>query len=226
MQQHIAVNNLLASSIIAHLAMSTTRNQSHISFEYLCRPCPFSRVRIRLFLSALFGNYGELVASLERIRSIHRLQYQRLSLTHSICFPRRDPLSNATHCSSHSFIQFALGRLPIFDHLSTLKPYPSSLPYLAAIACPPPEIILIGPSVIDAFRPTSVACCLLVVFLRHRSCALRVCMPLVKFLSVRPFYLALHFRFHRTLANLPLSLRNHSSYLVTDNLGVRFKSPL
>ena len=48
-------------------------------------------------------------------------------------------------------------------------------------------------------------------------------MPLLMFLSVHPFHLALHFRFHCTLANLALSLRNHSSYPVTDNLDVRFR---
>ena len=48
-------------------------------------------------------------------------------------------------------------------------------------------------------------------------------MPLFKSLSVHPFHLALHFRFHSTLANLPLSLRNHSSYPVTDSIDIRFR---
>ena len=48
-------------------------------------------------------------------------------------------------------------------------------------------------------------------------------MPLSKFLSVRPFQLALHFRFHCTLANLAFSLRNRSCYPGTDNVGVRFR---
>ena len=149
MQQHLAVNNLLASSIIAHLATSKIRSRSHISFECLYRPCPFSLGRVRLFLPTLFGNYGELAASIERMRSTHRLQHHRLPLFHPICIPWRDPLSDGTHHSSRSFIQLALvsdpllslGKLPIFDRLSNLKPYPSSQQYLTTIACPPPEII-------------------------------------------------------------------------------------
>ena len=113
MQQHPAIKNLPASSIIAQLAASRPRSRSRIPFKCPSRPCPFSLGRVQVIpldlLPALFGNYGKLAASIERMLSTHHPQQQRSSLFHSICFRWCDPsLRCHTHYSSCSVIRLVL----------------------------------------------------------------------------------------------------------------------
>ena len=46
---------------------------------------------IRLFLPAMFGHYGKIAAGTERTLSTRQIYHQRLSLLHTICFPRLGP---------------------------------------------------------------------------------------------------------------------------------------
>ena len=82
-----------------------------------------------------------------------------------------------------------------------------------------------GPSIIDALHPTSVACCLLPIDCIFAS-LFWVGMPPFKLLSVRPFRLALHFRFHCALANLPHLFATIAVTQSQTIFGVRFRKSI